>query len=275
MEKQFFNKHGIATAPFHPVEDLASLENAMAFLGLPMILKTRRFGYDGKGQFLVKSSEETVTAFRELGQKGIIAEGFVKFDRELSLLAARAADGSTVFYPLVENYHHDGILRLSLAPAFHSEDLYKKVISQVGGILKAMDYVGVLAVEFFEKDGLLIANEMAPRVHNSGHWTIEGAETSQFENHIRAVSGLPLGDPGPRGFSAMINLIGNMPDPAQVLKIPGAHFHDYGKEPRPGRKLGHITIRSDSLDKLNSILRQNLHLLPNKTANDWQNRTTR
>ena len=275
VEKQFFNKHGIATAPFHPVDDLASLENAMASLGLPMILKTRRFGYDGKGQFLVKSSEETVTAFRELGQKGIIAEGFVKFDRELSLLAARAADGSTVFYPLVENYHHDGILRLSLAPAFHSEDLYKKVISQVGGILKALDYVGVLAVEFFEKDGLLIANEMAPRVHNSGHWTIEGAETSQFENHIRAVSGLPLGDPGPRGFSAMINLIGTMPDPAQVLKIPGAHFHDYGKEPRPGRKLGHITIRSDSLDKLNSILRQNLHLLPNKTANDWQNRTTR
>lgn len=276
LEKQFFNQHGIATAPFHPVDDLTSLEQAIAVLKLPLILKTRRFGYDGKGQFLVKSLEDAVTAFNELGQQGIIAEGFVRFDRELSCLAVRAIDGATFFYPLVENFHHQGILRLSLAPALiHSSDLNLQASKQVGRILHALDYVGVLAVEFFEKDGSLIANEMAPRVHNSGHWTIEGAETSQFENHIRAVAGLPLGDPKPRGFSAMINLIGSMPDISKVLRIPGAHFHDYCKEPRIGRKLGHITIRADSLEELNRTLLANLDLLPLETANQWQNRLNR
>lgn len=276
LEKQFFNQQGIATAPFYPVDDLPSLEQAIAVLKLPLILKTRRFGYDGKGQFLVKSFEDAVTAFNQLGQKGIIAEGFVKFDRELSCIAVRGIDGATFFYPLVENFHHEGILRLSLAPAqVHAIDLNLQAADQVGRILKALDYVGVLAVEFFEKAGKLIANEMAPRVHNSGHWTIEGAETSQFENHIRAVAGLPLGDPKPRGFSAMINLIGSMPDAAKVLQIPGAHLHDYGKEPRIGRKLGHLTIRADSLEELNRTLLANLDLLPLETAKQWQNRLNR
>ena len=204
LEKQFFNQHGIATAPFYPVDDQPSLEQAITVLKLPLILKTRRLGYDGKGQFLVKSLEDAITAFKELGQKGIIAEGFVQFDRELSCIAVRGIDGATFFYPLVENFHHQGILRLSLAPALvHNTDLNLQASAQVGRILQALDYVGILAVEFFEKEGKLIANEMAPRVHNSGHWTIEGAETSQFENHIRAVAGLPLGDPKPRGLSAM------------------------------------------------------------------------
>ena len=276
LEKQFFNQHGIDTAPFYPVDDQPSLEQAIAVLKLPLILKTRRFGYDGKGQFLVKSLEDAITAFKELGQKGIIAEGFVKFDRELSCIAVRGIDGATFFYPLVENFHHQGILRLSLAPAqVHATDLNLQASAQVGRILQALDYVGILAVEFFEKEGKLIANEMAPRVHNSGHWTIEGAETSQFENHIRAVAGLPLGDPKPRGFSAMINLIGFMPDATKVLKIPGAHLHDYGKEPRAGRKLGHLTIRADSLEELNLTLLENLDLLPLETANQWQNRLNR
>ena len=276
LEKQFFNQHGIDTAPFYPVDDQPSLEQAIAVLKLPLILKTRRFGYDGKGQFLVKSHEDAITAFNQLGQKGIIAEGFVKFDRELSCIAVRGIDGATFFYPLVENFHHEGILRLSLAPAqVHATDLNLQASAQVGRILQALDYVGILAVEFFEKEGKLIANEMAPRVHNSGHWTIEGAETSQFENHIRAVAGLPLGDPKPRGFSAMINIIGSMPDAAKVLQIPGAHLHDYGKEPRAGRKLGHLTIRADSLEELNRTLRENLNLLPLETAKQWQNRLNR
>ena len=276
LEKQFFNQHGIATAPFYPVDDLPSLEQVLTVLKLPLILKTRRLGYDGKGQFLVKSLEDAITAFKELGQKGIIAEGFVQFDRELSCIAVRGIDGATFFYPLVENFHHQGILRLSLAPALvHNTDLNLQASAQVGRILQALDYVGILAVEFFEKEGKLIANEMAPRVHNSGHWTIEGAETSQFENHIRAVAGLPLGDPKPRGFSAMINIIGSMPDAVEVLKIPGAHLHDYGKEPRAGRKLGHLTIRADSLEELNRTLRENLNLLPVETAKQWQNRLNR
>lgn len=276
LEKQFFNQHGIDTAPFYPVDDQPSLEQAIAFLKLPLILKTRRLGYDGKGQFLVKSLEDAITAFKELGQKGIIAEGFVKFDRELSCIAVRGIDGATFFYPLVENFHHQGILRLSLAPALiHTADLNLQASAQVGRILQALDYVGILAVEFFEKEGKLIANEMAPRVHNSGHWTIEGAETSQFENHIRAVAGLPLGDPKPRGFSAMINIIGSMPDASKVLHIPGAHLHDYGKEPRVGRKLGHLTIRADSLAELNRTLLANLDLLPLETAKQWQNRLNR
>ena len=276
LEKQFFNQHGIDTAPFYPVDDQPSLEQAIAVLKLPLILKTRRFGYDGKGQFLVKSLEDAITAFNQLGQKGIIAEGFVKFDRELSCIAVRGIDGATFFYPLVENFHHEGILRLSLAPAqVHAADLNLQASAQVGRILQALDYVGILAVEFFEKEGKLIANEMAPRVHNSGHWTIEGAETSQFENHIRAVAGLPLGNPKPRGFSAMINIIGSMPDATKVLQIPGAHLHDYGKEPRAGRKLGHLTIRADSLEELNRTLRENLDLLPLETAKQWQNRLNR
>ena len=276
LEKQFFNQHGIDTAPFCPVDDQPSLEQAIAVLKLPLILKTRRFGYDGKGQFLVKSLEDAITAFNQLGQKGIIAEGFVHFDRELSCIAVRGIDGATFFYPLVENFHHEGILRLSLAPAqVHATDLNLQASAQVGRILQALDYVGILAVEFFEKEGRLIANEMAPRVHNSGHWTIEGAETSQFENHIRAVAGLPLGDPKPRGFSAMINIIGSMPDTSKVLKISGAHLHDYSKEPRAGRKLGHLTIRADSLEELNRTLRENLDLLPLETAKQWQNRLNR
>ena len=276
LEKQFFNQHGIDTAPFYPVDDQPSLEQAIAVLKLPLILKTRRFGYDGKGQFLVKSLEDAITAFNQLGQKGIIAEGFVKFDRELSCIAVRGIDGATFFYPLVENFHHEGILRLSLAPAqVHAADINLQASAQVGRILQALDYVGILAVEFFEKEGKLIANEMAPRVHNSGHWTIEGAETSQFENHIRAVAGLPLGDPKPRGFSAMINIIGSMPDATKVLQILGAHLHDYGKEPRAGRKLGHLTIRADSLEELNRTLRENLDLLPLETAKQWQNRLNR
>src|SRR5262249_23828289 len=167
-------------------------------------------------------------------------------------------NGETAFYPLVENHHHEGMLRLSLAPA---PGLTSELQSQAEGyarrVLETLGYVGVLAIELFQVDGRLLANEMAPRVHNSGHWTIEGAETSQFENHLRAVAGLPLGRTAPRGASVMLNLIDSLPDPAAILAVPGAHLHLYGKAPRAGRKLGHVTLRSDdraALDRLRAQL---------------------
>src|SRR6202166_2259162 len=182
-----------------------------------------------------------------------ILEDFISLPRELSILGVRGRNGDIVFYPLVQNRHHGGILRLSIAPApslapalqREAEDIARRILTE-------LDYAGVLAIEFFEYQGRLVANEMAPRVHNSGHWTIEGAVTSQFESHLRAICGLPLGSTTAIGASAMINLIGEVPESAQVLAIPSAHLHLYGKEPRPGRKLGHVTLRAPSFEQLTS-----------------------
>jgi 5-(carboxyamino)imidazole ribonucleotide synthase len=213
-------------------------------------------GYDGKGQWMLRTAEEVKVAKDGLPKLPFTVERFVPFTRELSVIAVRGKAGETAFYPLVENHHRNGILRLSLAPApgvgleteRAAEDAARKV-------LEALNYVGVLAIEFFECDGKLLANEMAPRVHNSGHWTIEGAVTSQFENHLRAICGLPLGSTTAIGASAMINLIGEVPESPQVLAIPSAHLHLYGKEPRPGRKLGHVTLRAPSFEQLTSRFR--------------------
>jgi len=199
--------------------------------------------------------EDLEAAWQAMGGQPLILEGFVPFERELSILAVRSRDKSTVFYPLVENHHREGILRLSIAPAPDcTPGMQQEAQSYAGRVLDALDYVGVLAIELFLVEGRLLANEMAPRVHNSGHWTIEGAETSQFANHLRAISGLPLGLTAPVGHSAMLNLIGTLPDPARVLAIEGTHLHLYGKEPRPGRKLGHVTLRADDA----SVLRERL-----------------
>ncbi|HZP81272.1 MAG TPA: 5-(carboxyamino)imidazole ribonucleotide synthase [Chthonomonadaceae bacterium] len=245
-EKTLFQRLGIPVPPFAPVETQADLEQALARIGLPAVLKTRRFGYDGKGQRALRAAEEASAAWEALGGKGLIVEGFVDFEREVSILAVRGRDGATAFYPLVENHHAGGILRLSLAPApALTPELQARAQDYAARVLDALNYVGVLAIEFFQQGGQLYANEMAPRVHNSGHWTIEGAETSQFENHLRAVLGLPLGSTQAIGYSAMINLIGTTPEPAAILALPQAHLHLYGKSPRPGRKLGHITLRAD------------------------------
>lgn len=246
LEKDFFRSLGIPTPPYRAVDTLSDLLNALTVLGTPSVLKTRRFGYDGKGQSVLHSIEDARAAWDELGGKPLILEGFAHFSRELSIISVRGKDGEVAFYPLVENHHREGILRLSLAPAPElSPEVQAAAESYARRALEAMDYVGVLAIELFEVGGELWANEMAPRVHNSGHWTIEGAETSQFENHLRAILGLPLGYTAPRGYSAMLNLIGELPDTAAVLRTPGAHLHLYGKEPRPGRKIGHITLRAD------------------------------
>jgi 5-(carboxyamino)imidazole ribonucleotide synthase len=242
-EKTFFQRLGLPTAPFAAVDSRADLDRAVGELGLPAVLKTRRFGYDGKGQCLIREVGELEDAWRRLGGVPLLLEGFVRFGRELSVLAVRGRDGATAFYPLVENHHAEGLLRLSLAPAPNlTEQLQAQAVGHAGRVLEALDYVGVLAIEFFEQDRVLVANEMAPRVHNSGHWTIEGAETSQFENHLRAVLGLPLGSPAAVGACAMVNVIGTLPDTRALLTVPDAHLHLYGKTPRPGRKLGHVTL---------------------------------
>lgn len=255
LEKRFFQDLGVPTPPFHPVDGLPELEEGLGRVGLPALLKTRRGGYDGKGQALVRSWAEAEGAFRALGGSGLILEGYVPFDREVSLLAVRGLRGEVAFYPLVESRHQGGILRLSLAPAPQaSQALQEKAEGYARRALEALGYVGVLALEFFQVGGELLFNEMAPRVHNSGHWTIEGAETSQFQNHLRAFLGLPLGSTAPRGHSAMVNLIGLRPDFREVLKIPGAHLHWYGKAVRPRRKVGHITLRRDSPEALQEAL---------------------
>ena len=242
-EKTMFRSLGIATAPFAPIDTADDLDRAVGTIGLPGVLKTRRMGYDGKGQRVLRKREDVPTALDALGGRPLIYEGFVPFDRELSVLAARSLTGETAFWPLVENVHRDGILRLSVAPAPGSEgELHETAVGIAARVLESLDYVGVLAIELFEHRGVLLANEMAPRVHNSGHWTIEGATTSQFENHLRAILGWPLGATGAVGAAAMVNLVGEVPDPSHVLDIGGAHLHLYGKAPRPGRKLGHVTL---------------------------------
>ena len=256
-EKLLFQKLGIPTTKFAVVNSADELHQAVQKMGLPAVLKTCRLGYDGKGQWVLRSNEDVERVKNEISSAPLILEEFVKFSRELSILAIRARNGATSFYPLVENHHRGGILRLSLAPAPRlSETLQREAEDAARRILESLDYVGVLAIELFECDGRLLANEMAPRVHNSGHWTIEGAVTSQFENHLRAISGLPLGVTRTLGFSAMLNLIGELPDANEFLALPDAHLHLYGKSPRPGRKVGHVTLRADSMEQLEQRLGQ-------------------
>lgn len=208
---------------------------------MPCVIKTCRDGYDGKGQKVLRKLTDGQIIWHELGAKRLIVENLVAFDREVSLVAVRAESGEVAFYSLTENQHEEGILRISKAP-YQSPALQEKAEQYVGRILEALHYVGVLAVEFFVVGEELVANEMAPRVHNSGHWTIEGAKTSQFENHLRAVCGLPLGSTESVGRSTMINIIGQMPDMTEYEQNPQATIHDYHKSERPDRKLAHITL---------------------------------
>ncbi len=245
-EKTFFGARGIPTAGFLAVDSIDDLARSVERYGLPLVLKTRRMGYDGKGQVIVRDESAVEFAWDRLRGVPLIAESFVGFERELSIIAVRSPEGATRFYPLVENQHHAGILRISRAPAAEiSSALQQLAEDYAGRALDSLQYVGVLAIEFFSLGDELLANEMAPRVHNSGHWTIEGAETSQFENHLRAVAGMPLGSIRPRGHSIMINIIGDLPLTSHVLATESAHLHLYGKSPRSGRKLGHVTLRAD------------------------------
>jgi 5-(carboxyamino)imidazole ribonucleotide synthase len=254
-EKRLFQRLGIPTTDFTEISQRDEFDAAVKQVGLPAVLKTCHLGYDGKGQWLLRTQEDVEKARPELPDVPLILEKFVPFTRELSFLAVRSRTGETAFYPLVENHHRGGILRLSLAPAPHLSPALQQTAEQAARkILEALDYAGVICLELFEVDGKLLANEIAPRVHNSGHWSIEGAATSQFENHLRAILGMPLGSTATVGFSAMVNLIGELPDAEEVLRVPNTHLHLYGKSPRPGRKLGHVTVRADKLEKLQQRL---------------------
>ena len=256
-EKHLFRSLGIPTAPFAPVDSQQALVEAAESLGLPAILKTRRLGYDGRGQVRLDTPEDLHDAFARLGGVPAILEGLVRFDRELSLIGVRGRDGATAFWPLAENVHVNGMLRQTRAP-WNDAGLQADAERHVLALLERFDYVGVLTVEFFCVDGGLLANEMAPRVHNSGHWTIEGAVTSQFENHVRAILGLPLGSTKATGHAGMMNFIGQLPPLGATLAVEGAHYHDYGKTARPGRKLGHCTVVRDNPTERDAALE---HLL--------------
>ncbi|HNR22931.1 MAG TPA: 5-(carboxyamino)imidazole ribonucleotide synthase [Steroidobacteraceae bacterium] len=239
-EKRLFAKLAVPTNASAAVDSARDLARAFARIG-PGVLKTRRLGYDGKGQFRVRSARDLDAAWAALGGAPLIYEQFVPFDYEVSIIGARSARGEIAVYPLNGNVHVDGILRVTRAP-FGTPALARAAARYLKRVLEHFRYTGVLAIEFFVKDGRLLANEMAPRVHNSGHWTIEGAQTSQFENHLRAILGLPLGSTRARGHAAMVNLIGELPPLATALSEPGLHWHDYGKSARPGRKVGHCTL---------------------------------
>jgi 5-(carboxyamino)imidazole ribonucleotide synthase len=256
-EKQLFQRLGIPTTEFAEINNGEDFDRAVETVGLPSVLKTCRMGYDGKGQQVLRTKEDVASARQELPSVPLILEKFVPFTREVSILGVRSISGEIAFYPLVENHHREGILRLALAPAPNlSAGLQKIAEDAARSVLETLGYAGVLCIEFFEVNGKLLANEMAPRVHNSGHWSIEGAVTSQFENHLRAILGWPLGSTAAVGHSAMLNLIGEVPELQPILQVPNAHLHLYGKVARSGRKLGHITVRADNFDKLQQRLRE-------------------
>lgn len=254
LEKNFFNELGIQTAPYAPVDTLLDLQQAMPTIGYPAILKSRRMGYDGKGQVVLTSDTELEAAWATMQNTPSIVEGFVSFQREVSIIAARRPSGEIAFYPLSENMHKGGILRVAQACANDA----KQTMAQdyVRRLLEKLDYVGTIALELFDVDGKLLANEFAPRVHNSGHWTIEGSETSQFENHLRAILDLPLGSTQTRGHAAMVNFIGGLPDSSVLLSLPDTHLHLYDKAPRKGRKVAHATVRSDDEATFKEVLTQ-------------------
>ncbi|KAF1720758.1 5-(carboxyamino)imidazole ribonucleotide synthase [Pseudoxanthomonas wuyuanensis] len=260
VEKSLFRRLGIPVGEFAAVSARTELEAEVARIGGPCILKTRRLGYDGKGQFRIRTAADIEAAWQALGEQassvGLIVEAFIPFERELSVVAVRGRDGEFRTWPLTENWHVDGVLSASLAPATVDAALAQSAFGHARKLAEALDYVGVFALELFYRDGQLLANEMAPRVHNSGHWTIEGAETSQFQNHLRAVLGLPLGATDTLGHACMLNWIGAMPDAAAVLNQAGGHWHDYGKQPRAGRKVGHATLRADNPTGLAQALQQ-------------------
>lgn len=282
-EKQMFNDLGIDTVPFMTVSSQATLKQACETLGLPIVLKTSRGGYDGKGQYVIKEESDIKAAWLALkdavsgnGQltslpAPLIAEGFIRFSREVSIIGARAQDGTVRCYDLVENHHHQGILAKTQAPAVGTSHLFAHAQNAMTTLMNHLDYVGVMALELFvTKDArgydALLANEIAPRVHNSGHWSIEGAITSQFENHIRAVTGLPLGDTDNVHPSIMVNVLGQYPNVSEVLAIDGAHYHSYHKEERDDRKIAHITLMPNDVADLEPALAKLVAVLPNKVG---------
>lgn len=263
LEKALFDQLDIPVAAYLAVDSLQSLEQAVRELGLPIVLKTATGGYDGKGQFVLRTADQIAEAWAELGPaKHLVAESFVSFSREVSIIAVRGQDGDVKTWPLAENHHHHGILSHSIVPAPNSAKLQGVAQDYITRLLNHLNYVGVLTLELFVTEQGLYANEMAPRVHNSGHWSIEGAVCSQFENHIRAVAGLPLGSTELIRPTVMVNIIGEHPATAEVLALSGAHLHLYNKTEREGRKIGHITLMPTDHAELTNLCRQLAEILP-------------
>jgi 5-(carboxyamino)imidazole ribonucleotide synthase len=241
VEKELLSGQGIGVAGYHAVSSRTDLLEGLEKLGYPAVLKTRRLGYDGKGQAVLRDQEDLERAWQRLGEAELILEAFVPFEAECSLIGVRGQGGETRFWPLAHNVHDHGILALS-RPGVFNQELQAAAEQKMLRLMEHFDYRGVLTIEFFLHGGELVANEIAPRVHNSGHWTIDGSSCSQFENHVRAISGMPLGETDMQQPSLMFNWIGRMPERDRVMSVPGLHWHDYGKEPRPGRKIGHATL---------------------------------
>jgi 5-(carboxyamino)imidazole ribonucleotide synthase len=257
VEKKGFQSLDIPTAPFYAVSSRAELDEAVTQIGLPAVLKTRRFGYDGKGQRVLRRHVDLEAAWEDLGGRPLILERFIDFSRELSQVSVRGRGGAVAHYPLVENLHEDAVLRMTTAPApLITEEMAETARGYVQRILEHLDYVGVVALELFHEGDHLLANEMAPRVHNSGHWTQDGAWCSQFENHVRAVAGLPLGSTGVRSHTAMFNLLGAVPPVERLLALERTHLHLYDKEPRPGRKLGHVNVVGADPGEVRAVLEE-------------------
>jgi len=274
LEKALFTKLGIPTPKYHIVNSLESLKNAVEGLGCPVVTKTTTEGYDGKGQFVIKSPDQCESAWNSIGltengPRNLIAEAFVNFKRELSIIAVRSINDDMTVYPLTENDHHEGILRYSFAPAVNvAKETEEQANSYIKELMHELGHVGILTLELFETDTGLIANEMAPRVHNSGHWTIEGCVSSQFENHLRAITGMPLGSTDSIRPTCMINIISEKGDIRGIMSLPYTHVHLYGKEERPGRKLGHITVQADSVEELKWRVKNVASFLPGSPAFD-------
>lgn len=260
QEKALFGTLKIPTTAHAAVDSKEDLQRAARKLGIPGVLKTRRMGYDGKGQFVLRQPDDVDVAWARIGGPELIYEKFQMFSREVSIIGARSAAGETAYYPLSANTHDGGVLRYSVAP-YVNPILERTARRYLKRVMEALAYVGVLTIEFFVVKDRLIANEMAPRVHNSGHWTIEGCVTSQFENHLRAICDMPLGSTRPLGHCAMINFLGQMPERDRLLAVDSLAYHDYGKEPRPGRKLGHCTITRTGAKERNQVLRDTLKLV--------------
>ena len=267
-EKALFTRLNIPTPEYRIVNSLETLKAAVEQLGCPIVTKTTREGYDGKGQFVIRDPAQCEEAWEAIGHgkdgpNTLIAEAFVNFSRELSIIAVRSADDSMAVYPLAENDHHEGILRYSTAPAENvAEDINAQAKQYIKELMHELGHVGILTLELFETENGLVANEMAPRVHNSGHWSIEGAHCSQFENHLRAISGLPLGCTEAQKPTCMINIISEKGDTESILKLPYANLHLYGKEERKGRKLGHVTVQADSREELTWRVKNVASFLP-------------
>lgn len=254
MEKTLFESLQIPLPAYRAIDSASDLRLAASDLGLPIVLKTRRLGYDGKGQCVIRNTDQIGPAIERLEGNALIAERWINFDLEVSALGVRRPGGEVASYALTENRHEDGILRLSRAPV-DLPRLSQQADEYLRKLMQRLNYVGVLALELFVVDDKLLANEFAPRVHNSGHWTIEGAATSQFENHLRAILDLPLGDTATLGYTGMINLIGSMPPDSARITTKNAVLHDYGKDPRPNRKLGHITVVADDAKRRDERLK--------------------